>query len=150
MSDKFSVVLSGNIADGFELSQVKGNIANVFKLPLEKVERLFTGKPVALKRGIGKAQAMKLRNVLARAGALGVIKADAVKLADAESVTVAAEVVQAEPVNSNIICPRCAHKQPHTMTCGLCKMDLSLHIQRVKRREKINAKRHLLRSQAAS
>jgi hypothetical protein len=133
MSEKFSVVLTGKLADGFELPQVKDNIAGLFKLAPEKVDRLFCGKPVALKRGVDKAQAMKLRNALARAGALGVIKADG---------AVAATATQATKVVADVTCPRCGHEQPHASSCGLCKMDLSLHLQRIKRREKIIANRH--------
>jgi len=149
MSEKFSVVLTGKLADGFELPEVMDNIAQVFKLAPEKVEKLFGGKPVALKRGVEKSQAMKLRNVLARAGALGVIKADVIESEVATETAVA--VVETEaPGNTatahqksiaDITCPRCGHQQAHSSNCGLCKMDLSLHLQRIKRREKMLAKR---------
>lgn len=149
MSEKFSVVLTGKLADGFELPEVMDNIAQVFKLAPEKVEKLFGGKPVALKRGVEKSQAMKLRNVLARAGALGVIKADAVESEVPAETSVA--VVETEvPGNAaavsgaslaDVTCPRCGHQQAHASSCGLCKMDLSLHLQRIKRREKMLANR---------
>lgn len=142
MSEKFSVVLTGKLADGFELSQVKDNIAGMFKLAPEKVDRLFGGKPVALKRGVDKAQAMKLRNALARAGALGVIKADAA--------VAAAAPTQVKKAMADVTCPRCGHEQPHATSCGHCKMDLSLHLQRIKRRAKIIANRHQAKSQASS
>jgi len=149
MSEKFSVVLTGKLADGFELPEVMDNIAQVFKLAPEKVEKLFGGKPVALKRGVEKSQAMKLRNVLARAGALGIIKADAVEPEVPAETSVA--VVETEvPGNTaavsgaslaDVTCPRCGHQQAHASSCGLCKMDLSLHLQRIKRREKMLANR---------
>lgn len=142
MSEKFSVVLTGKLADGFELPQVKDNIAGLFKLAPEKVDRLFSGKPVALKRGVDKAQAMKLRNALARAGALGVIKAD--------GAVAAAAPAQPQKAMADVTCPRCGHEQPHANSCGRCKMDLSLHLQRIKRREKIIANRHQAKSQAGS
>lgn len=155
MTDKFSVVLTGKLADGFELSQVKDNIAKVFKLTPEKVERLFSGKPVALKRGVDKAQAMKLRNALARTGALGVIKADTVKpqpTAQSPSAEIPAAKPEPSPAlaKADISCPRCGHEQPHASSCGLCKMDLTLHLLRTKRREQMIANRHQLKSQASS
>lgn len=155
MSETFSVVVSGKLADGFELPQVKENIAGLFKLAPDKVDKLFAGKPVALKRGVDKAQAMKLRNVLARAGALAVIKADSAKVEHNQPIAAAPEsVAKPAPAASNpsaeadITCPRCGHEQAHSSSCGLCKMDLSLHIQRLKRREKIHANRRLLKNQA--
>ena len=155
MSEKFSVVLTGKLADGFELPQVKSNIAQVFKLAPEKVEKLFSGKPVALKRGIDKAQAMKLRNALARAGALGVIKADVLSprvTVETPAVEAPAAKLKASPaiVQTDINCPRCGHEQPHANSCSLCKMDLSLHLLRIKRREQVMANRHQRKNQAGS
>jgi hypothetical protein len=155
MSEKFSVVLTGKLADGFELPRVKSNIAQVFKLAPEKVEKLFRGKPVALKRGVDKAQAMKLRNALARAGALGLIKADVVNpQVTVETPAVEARAVKPEAspaiVQADISCPRCGHEQPRANSCSLCKMDLSLHLLRIKRREQMIANRHQLKNQAGS
>lgn len=155
MSEKFSVVLTGKLADGFELPQVKSNIAKVFKLAPEKVEKLFSGKPVALKRGVDKAQAMKLRNALARAGVLGVIKADVLSpQVTEETPAVEAPVAKLEAspaiVEADISCPRCGHEQPHANSCSLCKMDLSLHLLRIKRREQMIVSRRQLKNQAGS
>jgi hypothetical protein len=154
MSEKFSVVLTGKLADGFELPRVKINIAQVFKLAPEKVEKLFSGKPVALKRGVDKAQAMKLRNALARAGALGVIKAEVSPQVTVETPEVEAPAAKLEAspaiVEADVSCPRCGHEQPHANSCSLCKMDLSLHLLRIKRREQMMANRHQLKNQAGS
>ena len=152
MSEKFSVILTGKLANGFELSQVKSNISRVFKLTPEKVERLLSGKPVALKRGVDKAQAIKLRNAIARAGALGVIKADRVKPQPAAKSPVA-EILAGKPEQApaiapaDISCPRCGHEQAHASSCGLCKMDLTLHLLRIKRRKQVMANRCELKSQ---
>lgn len=170
MSETFSVVLTGKLADGYDLVQVKENIARVFKLAPEKVEKLFGGKPVALKRGVDKAQAMKLRNALARAGALGIIKADALKqessaskaqpgivpepqaVVEPPAVAAKAASVDAPPVAArpSVTCPRCGHEQAHASSCGHCKMDLSLHLQRLERRQQMAANRQQLKSQAGS
>ena len=154
MSEKFSVVLTGKLADGFELPRVKNNIAQVFKLAPEKVEKLFSGKPVALKRGVDKTQAMKLRNALARAGALGVIKAEVSPQVTVETPEVEAPAAKLEAspaiVEADLSCPRCGHEQPHANSCSLCKMDLSLHLLRIKRRVQMIANRHPLKNQVGS
>ena len=129
MSQTYSVIFSGEIVAGYDLEQVKKNIGQVFKLNPERVEKLFSGKPVAIKRGIDQQQANKFQNVMAKAGAVSVIRQEA------------GEQTAAEPSNDSgmarITCPRCAHEQAFATACQLCKMDLSLHIQRVKRREQM-------------
>jgi hypothetical protein len=163
MQEKFSVVLTGKLADGYDLPQVKENIAQAFKLAPEQVDKLFSGKPVALKRGVSKAQAMKLRNTLARAGALGLIKADVVKQPAVAGKAEVGASTKPQPAKTpvspapaaktpaqalpSVTCPRCGHEQAHTTSCGLCKMDLSLHLQRLARRQQLVANRKQLKSQ---
>jgi hypothetical protein len=48
-----------------------------------------------------------------------------------------------------LICPRCGHEQPLAKACGLCKMDLTLHIQRLKRREQVRKVRRQRRAGVA-
>ena len=43
---------------------------------------------------------------------------------------------QRPAVIKKITCPRCAHEQPFATACGLCKMDLTLHIRRLLRRDR--------------
>lgn len=144
MSETFSVVVTGKIADGFALADAKSQVGQLFKLSPEKVERLFSGKPVAIRRGIDKPQAMKLRAALAKTGVIAVIKASspepqqaAVKPAPrAEQAAEAAPEPAAPPAQKNIVCPRCGHDQAFTHACGLCKMDLSLHIKRLQKKER--------------
>ncbi|HEB28646.1 MAG TPA: hypothetical protein ENI05_12885 [Porticoccus sp.] len=143
-SERYSVVVSGKIAEGFELSQVKASVGTLFKLDEGRVEKLFSGKPVAIRRGVEKASALKLRSALAKVGAIAVIK---VARATAEAVTnntqpseKRVEVEAAKPFDKltpDISCPRCGHEQPFITACGLCKMDLALHIQRLKRKQQM-------------
>ena len=60
MSETYSVVVSGQLVEGFELHQVKVNMTQAFKLSEAQVDKLLCGKPVALKRGIEKNLAVKL------------------------------------------------------------------------------------------
>ncbi|MFA7555239.1 MAG: hypothetical protein WCY88_13390 [Spongiibacteraceae bacterium] len=73
MSDAYSVVVTGKVASGFELAQVKNNVGKLFKLKEEQLEKLFSGKPVAIRRDLEKGQALKMRAALAKAGALAAV-----------------------------------------------------------------------------
>ncbi|MEE8058363.1 MAG: hypothetical protein V3T17_11080 [Pseudomonadales bacterium] len=146
MSEVYSVVMTGQLAEGFELHQVKANVSTLFKINSGQIEKMFSGKPVTIRRGIEKEQALKLCSALAKAGALAAVKVSRPSSASPEPKT--AETVQAtEPVKAkdlsapNICCPRCGHEQTFVTVCGLCKMDLTLHIQRLKRKELARAKR---------
>lgn len=66
----FAVVFSGKIAEGASVEQVKGNVARLFKVEVAKVERLFSGARVAIKKGLDEATAKKYQMALARTGAL--------------------------------------------------------------------------------
>lgn len=158
MSETFSVVVTGKIADGFALSDAKSQVSKLFKLSPEKVERLFSGKPVAIRRGIDKPQAMKLRAALAKTGVIAVIKASSPEQrpaaakpeARAEKTTTArAKEAPEKAVTSDqqtIVCPRCGHEQDFTRACGMCKMDLSLHIDRLQRKERARVIREKARA----
>lgn len=188
MSETYSVVVSGQLVEGFELDQVKENIAGAFKLSPAQIDKLLCGKPVALKRGIEKNTAVKLSKRLQDLGAASMIKASAApakaavekapakpkpapaakveeKAAPAPAVEapVAAEpapAVQPEPAPQSeeaepetkadavapmadaaqtVDCPRCGHSQSVSNTCGLCKMDLTLHLRRTERRARVVA-----------
>lgn len=156
MSETYSVVLSGSLVEGFELDQVKQNIATSFKLNEAQTDKLFCGKPVAIKRGIDQTLALKLSKHLQQLGADVEIKTiAAVKAAvvaptqqpTIEEVPKPAAAVQ-KVKQEDQCCPRCGHEQPFAEVCGLCKMDLTLHIRRLERRAKVVA--NILRERAAN
>ncbi len=74
MSEKYSFVFSGSIEEGAREEEVKGRLAQGFGLSPEKIDRIFTGKPVVIKRGVDRETAERFRQKFAAAGALGEIK----------------------------------------------------------------------------
>lgn len=65
----YAIVFDGTLKPGFETNQVKANFAKVFKSDVARVEALFSGKPVVIKKGLDKASAAKYQQVLQKAGA---------------------------------------------------------------------------------
>jgi hypothetical protein len=142
-AELYSVIVSGKISEGFELSQVKANVGTLFKLDERGVQKLFSGKPVAIRRGIEKIDALKLSAALTRKGLITVIRVVRPVANEVASNTAFSEKgikAKAKPVDSftpDINCPRCGHEQPFVNSCSLCKMELTLHIQRLKRKQQI-------------
>jgi|SRR5690606_448834 len=70
MSDaRFNLVFNGELVAGASPDAVKQNLAKLFKLEPARVEAMFSGKPVVLKKDADQATAMKFRAVLRQAGA---------------------------------------------------------------------------------
>ena len=71
MSDAvFDVVFSGELVRGSDPATVKANLARLFKMDAARVEKLFSGQAVVLKKNADQATAMKFRAVLKQAGAV--------------------------------------------------------------------------------
>lgn len=69
-AETFDIVFRGDIAFGQNLAEVKSRLQQLFKIDAAKVDALFTGKPIVLKRALDAASAEKYRDVLTKAGAL--------------------------------------------------------------------------------
>ena len=136
MSETDSVVVTGKAIEGFSEQQMKAGVGKLFKLSAEQLEKVFSGKPVALRRGIEKEQALKICAALTKVGAVAAVKVSRPPAAKTQAI----EPAKVKPtavanVGPDICCPRCGHEQPFVTACGLCKMDLALHIQRLKRKQ---------------
>ena len=70
MTDKrYNIVFEGEIVAGAKIEAVKQNLAKLFRMEPAKVEALFSGKKVVLKKDADQATAMKFRAALKQAGA---------------------------------------------------------------------------------
>ncbi|WP_027328578.1 hypothetical protein [Marinimicrobium agarilyticum] len=67
--ERFDLVFRGDIVLGQPLASVKQRLQQLFKADEAKIEQLFTGRPVALKRQLDAATAKKYQQVLHKAGA---------------------------------------------------------------------------------
>jgi pyruvate/2-oxoglutarate dehydrogenase complex dihydrolipoamide acyltransferase (E2) component len=66
---EFDIIFRGDIVLGHQLADVKLKLQQLFKVDAAKVDSLFTGRPVPLKRKLDEATANKYREVLFKAGA---------------------------------------------------------------------------------
>lgn len=76
----YAIVFNGEIVEGFQVISVKAHLAKMLKASPEKMQVLFSGKPIVLKRTTDKAEAAKYGGALKKVGAnvkVKVIKGDA-------------------------------------------------------------------------
>ena len=68
------ILFKGEIDEGQELETVKKRLAQLFKTSPERIEKLFTGKPITLNQNIDYAKAQEYSDELKNAGALCIIE----------------------------------------------------------------------------
>lgn len=67
--EKYDLVFRGELVPGAELDQVKQNLSRLFKMDAARIEMLFSGKAIVLKRGMDMDAAAKYRVAIKKAGA---------------------------------------------------------------------------------
>lgn len=68
-AEEFDIIFRGDIVLGHQLAEVKQRLQQLFKSDAERIDALFSGRPVPLKRNLDRATAEKYRDVLLKAGA---------------------------------------------------------------------------------
>lgn len=68
--DKFNLVFKGQLAKSVELAQAKANLGKLFKVDGARLEALFSGKAVTLKKNLDFENATKYRVAIKKAGAI--------------------------------------------------------------------------------
>lgn len=66
----FDIIFRGDIVFGQPIDDVKARLAQLFKADTTKIDSLFTGRPIPLKRGLDLTSAHKYRDALLNVGAL--------------------------------------------------------------------------------
>jgi hypothetical protein len=67
---EFDIIFRGDIVFGHQLAEVKLKLQQLFKADAAKIDMLFTGRPVPLKRNLDEMTANKYRDALLMAGAM--------------------------------------------------------------------------------
>lgn len=74
---RYDIFFRGETLENFQIEQVKTQVGLLFKASPEKVEQLFSGKVVTLRKDLDKATTLKFKQALEKAGAKIYIKAAA-------------------------------------------------------------------------
>ncbi|MFC6296773.1 DUF805 domain-containing protein [Pseudomonas sp. CCM 7893] len=112
MSDnRFKIVFDGALLPGVELTTAKLNLAELFKSDVEAVDKLFTGRPVALKRDLSHADAETYLQALKNTGIDARIEAEqpvAFSLAETHETNTGSSSDYNRPAESPYAPPRAA------------------------------------------
>ncbi len=67
---RYKIIFTGQIIEGNDIEEVKDRIASHFKIGEEKIERLFSGRPVLIRKNVDFIAAKRYQNIFQKAGAL--------------------------------------------------------------------------------
>jgi len=70
MAEHYVVAFNGQLAEGKSLDVVKQGVAQLFKVDVAKIEHLFKGQWVPIKKGVDQLTAEKYQRALAKMGAV--------------------------------------------------------------------------------
>jgi uncharacterized membrane protein YhaH (DUF805 family) len=76
MAEQFKIVFEGQLRTGVELETARLNLAQLFKSDVSSIDRLFTGQPVTVKRGLTRDDAQRYLKALNDAGVEGRIESE--------------------------------------------------------------------------
>lgn len=117
---RFKIVFNGELMPDAQLDEVKDNLAKLFKSDRSKIDSLFSGSNVALKRDLPEADADKYLAALQRVGAKARKEADlASSLSLVETAEHAAPAAEANET-ARMQCPKCGHEQAKSSECSAC------------------------------
>ena len=68
--ERFDIVFAGELIKGADPAKARKQVQQIFKISDTQLKRLFSGKPVTIKKGVGMESAVKYRLAFRRAGAL--------------------------------------------------------------------------------
>ncbi|MDX5373468.1 MAG: DUF805 domain-containing protein [Pseudomonadaceae bacterium] len=128
---RYKIVFDGRLMPDMALETVKENLARLFKSDQSRIEALFSGEPVALKRDLPEAEADKYLAALQRAGALVRKEQD---LASGLSLVETDDHRPAEPAaessTGEMDCPKCGHRQAKAAECSACGIIIEKYLAR--------------------
>lgn len=108
----FDLIFQGEIVKNIDERLARKNVQQLFKIPAAKIDALFSGKPVVLKRGLNMDVANKYRVAIKKAGAVVNVVAQAAPTQKSDSPSAQGKASNAQGKASNIVATPSAEPQP--------------------------------------
>ncbi|MGD9333148.1 MAG: hypothetical protein PVJ53_17670, partial [Desulfobacterales bacterium] len=67
---QYKIVFHGEFSPEYDIDEVKAKLAKIFKLKPETVEKLFSGRPVTIRKNVDAVTAAKYQKAAADCGAV--------------------------------------------------------------------------------
>lgn len=100
---KLSVIFEGRISEGKDPQEVRSAFLEQLHIPAAKIDHVFSGARVVLKKGLDLETALKMQGRLARMGAFCRIEPQAPPAEPAAG---------APPASQPFLCPKCGQAAP--------------------------------------
>lgn len=104
------VILAGAIRTGFDRDAVLKNLARLFNRSPDLIEKLLSGEPRVIRRGLDLTTAQKYQETLRQAGAISHIEPEEQPSSEVHEPMSRAQFRQQPPPPRELVCPRCGHK----------------------------------------
>ncbi|WP_394237630.1 DUF805 domain-containing protein [Pseudomonas anguilliseptica] len=127
---RFKIVFNGELMPDVSLETAKENLARLFKSDLTRINSLFSGGNVDIKRDLSENEADQYLKALQSAGAKVRKEQDlAASLSLVETDDHRTESSEAES-NVQMTCPKCGHQQSKAIECSACGIVIEKFIAR--------------------
>jgi hypothetical protein len=108
---KVNLVFRGDIASGADVNEVKSKLCTLFNADVSKIETLFAGKVKVIKKDIPEDEALRLKEIFDKTGAISIV----------ETGNDEKPAMMANTKDSKIItCPKCDTQQNESDSCIRC------------------------------
>ena len=128
--EQYRLVFKGEILPGHEPDEVRQKLLGMLRMGPEKAERVFSGRPIVIKKGLDADQAQRYRRKLASMG-IGIrVEAQVTEPPPPPPPTVLVDAAEpmvepaAAPAVEEMDCPECGHHQPKRTLCLNCGCDM--------------------------
>jgi len=131
----YRVVFEGGILDGYEVDEVRRNLANLFKVSEDEIERFFWGKRLGVKKAVDYQTAMKYLEVFEKAGVRCSVEEVASHISQEPRLMIEKQAGLLSQQHL-VICPRCHFKQVRTEKCIRCGVVINKFLNNSSRQQK--------------
>lgn len=126
---RYKIIFDGQLMPDMALETVKENLARLFKSEQSRIDALFSGSAVALKRDLAEAEADKYLAALQKAGARVRKESEGPQL----SLVATADhdqIAEPDAATASMDCPKCGHSQPQSSECSACGIVIEKYLAR--------------------
>lgn len=131
---RFKIVFDGELMPEVALETAKDNLARLFKSDPTRINKLFSGSSIAIKRDLHEHEADQYLAALHRAGAKARKEPDQAAslslVTTAEHPPAASSTQPAAANHDGMTCPKCGHRQAKALECSACGVIIEKFIAR--------------------
>ena len=124
----YRLIFNGEVVDGLHEKDVKKNLASFFKGDVEKLDQLFSGQPIVIKKAVHHQMAVRYKKAFQKAGAILKIEPSAIKRLSESSGVI--EIQETSKRQGLMICPKCGFEQEQSDECIRCGLIINKYLEK--------------------